>query len=148
MTVTYTNGVFTLTSTEFAEDYEKVTLFSKIDCKGAYEVEIENADLSGNNYTIDNEEFFDLEELAQGLYSFKLVFEYDDTDNVRVEEFCYFIDDGLLCEIVEKVKDEKDVALQLDHFLVYNANLCNCNCEDFCTIYKRIKDELSDCKSC
>lgn len=148
MTVTYTNGVFTVTSTEFAETYEKATLYSTINCEGDYSIEIQDGDLSGNNYAIDNQEFYSLEELSRGLYYFKLVFEYAGSSSVRVEEFCYFIDDDLLCEIVEKVTSEQDVSLQLDHFLVYNASLCNCNCTNFCTIYKRIRDELSDCTSC
>lgn len=163
MTVTYSSGTITITSTNFSNFgiIDTATLTSKINCCDTeYSVEIESGDVTGNNYQITNTDFYGQSTLDDGIYSFRLVIEYNNGSTTTEELGCLFVDEETGCLVAECVSGNVDVntpegkevlLLEMDYFYLKNAtNGCPCECDKFCSILERVWKKVGkiDCDIC
>lgn len=126
-----------------------VELKSTINCGTTeYTDTIVEGDVSGTGqFTIDLNALYSSTELADSIYSYTLVI--TNTDNTITTEYaCLFVDNDTKCKVADCVKDKQNIELQLDYYILSRASACNCTCDDLCTIYNRLKNELDSCKSC
>lgn len=130
-------------------DIDTVTLSAKVNCEGSYSDTIIEGDVTllTGTFTVDLLTLFGSSTLADSIYSFVLTILYND-ETVDVEYGCLFVDNETKCNVAQCVKDKQMLELQLDHWIITASQDCNCNCENLCTIYKRMLNELSSCQSC
>lgn len=124
-----------------------VSLTGKINCEGTYSDTIVEGDVTDSTFTVDLSTLFGTSSLSDSIYSFILTTTMDD-DETFVEYGCVFVDNDTKCQVATCVKDKQMLELQLDHWIITQAQDCDCNCETLCTIYKRLLNELSSCQSC
>jgi len=127
----------------------EVTLKSTINCGTTeYTDTIVDGDVDEfGEFTVDISTLYSSETLADSVYSFTLVITNSD-NTTTTEYFCLFVDNETKCKVAECVKDNQNIELQLDYYILSRASTCNCKCNDLCTIYNRLKNELDSCKSC
>ena len=103
-----------------------------------------------SDYIYIKPEFFDNQNLIEGVYNIKL--KYIKTDGSYIEESqCSFIDCGLKCKIasllddyVDSMNPEINKDLYLQYFaLIESGNCGGCNCEELCIIYDNIIDYIN-----
>lgn len=98
-------------------------------------------------FTVDLDALYSNTELADSVYSYTLVI--TNTDNsITTEYACLFVDNDTKCQVADCVKEKKNIELQLDYYVLSRASACSCTCDNLCTIYNRLKNELDSCKGC
>lgn len=145
------DGSINISSPKFADfgDYETVTLIINIYNGSTYTQEIVADDIEDGMYLVDTD-FFDTEELPEGLWDIQLKIEYADSTNVYIDKICYYHDTVVFCQIADLTDKEKSVKLQMHYFFLQNAHKCgDCNgCNPRFTSYlDLITNELSQ-ESC
>jgi len=148
LTVNETYTVITLGSTllDSLSPSDTVNLKGQIACEGDYSYEVGQSDISDGTFTVDLDALFGVE-LENGVYSFTV--EVVDAQSNRQEDYaCLFVDKTVRCEVAECVKDNQDIALQLDYYILSQSWDCGCQCDDMCKIWKRVKYGLERCQGC
>jgi len=128
---------------------DSVVLKSTINCGTTeYTDTIVSGDVDGTGkFTVDLDALYSLETLDDSVYSFTLVITNSDA-TVSTEYACLFVDNEIKCKVADCVKDNQNIKLQLDYYILSRASACKCECDNLCTIYNRLKNELNSCQSC
>jgi len=128
---------------------DTVTLNSTINCGSTvYTDTIESGDVDADGeFTVDLSALYSSTTLEDSVYSFTLIITNSDT-TVTTEYACLFVDNDTKCRVAECVKDNQNIELQLDYYILSRAGNCNCQCDNLCTIYNRLKNELNSCQGC
>lgn len=126
-----------------------VKLKSTINCGTAeYTDTIVSGDVDEEGeFTVDLNALYSKSGLPDSVYSFTLTITNSD-NSVDTEHACLFVDNETKCKVAECVKDNQNIELQLDYYVLSRASTCKCKCDDLCTIYKRLTNELTSCKGC
>jgi len=135
--------------TDFS-NIDSVTLTSKIDCGSTtYTDTIVEGDvtLATGTFAVDFNALYNLSSLSDGIYSFALTIT-PTSGNTTIEYSCLFVDAQMACDVRKCVKDKQNIEIMLDHFILGRGQDCDCDCEDLCKIYKRLKNELTCCEGC
>ena len=152
MNATYSGTDITIQST-WLDDLTGVTslaLTSKINCcDPEYSMAIALVDVALGAFTIDGANFYGVDELADGIYSFELSILYSN-GSVRRLKACMFVDEVTKCKVAEFVKDTADLEREMDYFILKQADECACECSSFCTILERVWKKLGviECDIC
>jgi hypothetical protein len=127
---------------------DSVALKVKQGCSGT-EHDYTPPDYSTGTFDVDLSSLLGINSDSHGVLSFTLVIEFD-TSIVKQQYGCLFLEGDLVCQIVDCIKTNPNIDLQLDFYLLSRSNEtdCGCECEDYCTIYKRLIDGIKNCKSC
>jgi len=156
-TITITSS--SLSDAAWSAGIDTVTLYGYIDCTAASSDTIIEGDVTSGSFVVDLSEVFGVTDPDDGILGFKLVVE--NTSGVDTVEWgCLLVDDnGLLCDIAERYAQcINDAGLDCDtlemgnmYTVLKNAGSCEeCDCDDFCTIYTKLTNELANtnCDSC
>lgn len=152
ITATYLGSDITLSSPylDDTSNIDELQLTSKINCCSTqYISEILVGDVAAGAFTIDGLDFYNVDNLADGIYSFSLKITYDD-GSVRIERGCLFVDNTTSCAVAEYVQENRNLEIQMDLFILKQAGTCGCECDTFCDILERLWKDLGliDCDIC
>ncbi len=107
--------------------------------------------VEGTDYLIESGDVYDTDKydvngtFADGIYAFTLTKTTSTT--VTKEKACFFVDNELICEILEEAKDSYNMQLQLDYFILKSASQC-VDCNAMKSVYSRLNRALDDNCGC
>lgn len=143
---TYTEVILTSSLLESLSGNETLTIKGQVACEGISSYELDPVNITDGAFTVDLGELFG-GVLDDGVYSFTV--RVEQPDNSAKEDYaCLFVDKTIKCQVAECVKDAPNFALQLDYWILSRSWNCECNCENTCAIWKRVKHELERCQGC
>lgn len=98
-------------------------------------------------------EFFNLQELNDGIYKFNVKYIKVDEVGYLEEQNCSFIDVTTKCRVASVLqnilKESKELGseksstiIHILHYALVNGSNCGCNCPDLCQVYKELIDML------
>lgn len=97
----------------------------------------------GDNEIIVDKDFYDIEALKDGIYSFDIKAVYTNTDIV-MEKGCAFIDCDLKCKIIDKLVEDCDSPVSHLYERIKDAMECgDCSCEKACILLQKLINELN-----
>lgn len=118
---------------------------------------VENISITSSAIIIDPE-LFGLESFVDGIYSFTITYRTAEGD-IIIESSCIFFDCETKCKVSTALEDllkcEKTATnIFLLHYSLTEGSNCGCNCEELCTIFTKLCNELKlietneNCTSC
>lgn len=80
---------------------------------------------------------------VEGVYTFNLRLTKEAGD-YYFQEICYFNEVDLACRVGQFIIDNCKSDVHFDYFMLINMQNCACDCNNMCTLYKRILSKLKE----
>lgn len=169
MTPILGEGTFTFSTTlfnDFADGlFSTFVLKTTYNCCTTTEKEIAPEDIEDGELVV-TAEYAGFTEWNDGVYKFVLEGTLESNGLKSTDTGCYFLDEGIKCDVAEYVAKNKDTDVHIKHYLINQAIECQCVFEDgtsvcdyVCVLLKDIMREInaefdectsvaSNCTSC
>lgn len=80
---------------------------------------------------------------VEGVYTFTLLLTRPDNNYVS-QKICYFNEIDLACRVGEFIIENCKSDVHFDYFMLINMQNCACDCDNMCTLYKRILSKIKE----
>ena len=112
---------------------------------GTIEIDLDDLNTVGNEYTLTPEDFSTVDALPDGVYKVDLVKTVTSTGATTTETYCLLVDCVLKCTLVSKIAEDDKINYLALYKALTLANECNeCRCDNAVALYECLINKLEN----